>query len=68
MEQVVKQKKVPLRLQKLSYDKNSQDVELVTCMPIIARVNAKSLDIFNNELFSIVRITKDCIHIQDDQD
>ena len=42
MEQVIKQKKkMPLRLPKLEYDKNSQNVELLAGMPIIARVNVK---------------------------
>ena len=68
MEQVVKQnKKKPLRLDKLFYDKNSQDVELLPGMPIIARIIEKKLDIFNNELFTIKTITKDDIIVYDEE-
>ena len=58
MKEVVKQKKskMPLKLSKLSYDKNSQDVKLLSGMPIIARVNDKKLEIFNNETFTIKEI------------
>ncbi len=67
MEQVIKQKKkMPLRLPKLEYDKNSQNVELLAGMPIIARVNVKKLDICNNELFTITKINKEFIFIQDE--
>ena len=68
MDQVVKQKKKkPLRLEKLFYDKNSQDVELLPGMPIIARINEKKLNIFNNELFTIKTITKDDIIVYDEE-
>ena len=67
MQQVVKQKKKkPLRLEKLFYDKNSQNVELLPGMPIIARINEKKLDIFNNELFTIKTITKQDIIVYDE--
>ena len=48
---VVKEK--PLMLPKLEHDENSQDVQLLRGVPVIARVNSKSLDIANNELFKI---------------
>ena len=68
MQQVVKQKKKkPLRLEKLFYDKNSQNVELLPGMPIIARVNEKKLDIFNNELFTIKTIKQEDIIIYDEE-
>ncbi len=57
---------MPLRLPKLEYDKKSQNVELLAGMPIIARVNAKNLDICNNELFTITKINKKFIFIQDE--
>jgi hypothetical protein len=67
MDQVVKQKnKKPLCLPKLQYDKNSQDVELLAGMPIIARVNAKKYDVFNNEMFIITKITDDSIFFKDE--
>ena len=68
MQQVVKQKKKkPLRLKKLFYDTNSQDVELLPGMPIIARVNEKKLDIYNNELFTIKTIKQDDIIVYDEE-
>ena len=42
-----------LELEKLDYDDNSQNVQLIEDMPIIARKNAKEYDIFNNEQFII---------------
>jgi len=45
-----------LQLDKLVYDDNSQDVKLINNTPIIARNNAKELDIFNNEQFIIKNI------------
>ena len=69
MDQVVRQKKkMPLRLNKLDYDQNSQNVELLSGMPIIARINAKDFDICNNELFTITKINKEFIFIQDESD
>ena len=69
MDQVVRQKKkMPLRLNKLDYDQNSQNVELLAGMPIIARINAKDFDICNNELFTITKINKEFIFIQDESD
>ena len=61
-------RKQTLKLNKLSYDDNSQDVELLSGMPIIARINSKSLNICNNEKFTIKEIkhTKNIIMIQDE--
>ena len=56
-----------MRLEKLLYDKNSQDVELLPGMPIIARINEKKSNIFNNELFTIKTITKDDIIVYDEE-
>ena len=68
MQQVVKQKKKkPLRLEQLFYDTNSQNVELLPGMPIIARVNEKKLDIYNNELFTIKTIQQDDIIVYDEE-
>jgi ATP-dependent exoDNAse (exonuclease V) alpha subunit len=71
MEKAVKaNKKIKkvLELSKLSYDPNSQDVYLLSGMPIIARKNSKDLDIFNNETFMIkeIRHTKSIIIIEDE--
>ena len=59
---------MPLILNKVDYDKNSQNVELLDGMPIIARINAKDYDICNNELFTITKINKEFIFIQDESD
>jgi hypothetical protein len=48
-----KKGKKALQLQKLYYDKNSQDVKLLAGMPVISRINKKELDLFNNETFII---------------
>jgi energy-coupling factor transporter ATP-binding protein EcfA2 len=50
-----KKKSAPfvLRLKKLEYDGNSQDVELMVSMPVIARVNCKQYNIMNNETYEI---------------
>ena len=56
---VKERKKAPLELPKLHYDTNSQNVRLLTKMPIIARINAKYYDIFNNETFTIKKIDLD---------
>ena len=59
MSAYVKKKKLsPLRLPKLPYDKNSQAVELLAGMPIIARVSDKDLEVMNNESFVIKMINK----------
>jgi hypothetical protein len=64
----VRKGKKPLKLNKLEYDPNSQDVQLVSGMPIIARKNSKELNIANNETFVIseIRHTKKVIIIEED--
>ena len=56
-----------MRLEKLFYDTNNQDVELLPGMPIIARVNEKKLDILNNELFTIKTINQEDIIVYDEE-
>jgi ATP-dependent exoDNAse (exonuclease V) alpha subunit len=41
-------------------------MRLLNNMPIIARINNKSYDICNNELFTIKKITSESITIQDE--
>lgn len=55
-----------LKLTKLTYDNNSQDVELLAGMPIIARINCKPYDIANNETFVIKSINDKTIDIKSD--
>jgi len=55
---VKRKKQKPLELPKLNYDKNSQEVKLLTGTPIIAGINNKMNDIYNNELFTIKSIDK----------
>ena len=45
-----------LKLEKLNYDNNSQYMELVAGMPIIARKNTKEHNICNNETFKIHQV------------
>ena len=54
---VVKKKgKTALSLDKLDYDKNSQDVRLLAGTPIIARINKEDMGMYNNECFTIKEI------------
>ena len=53
-----RKKHKPLELPKLSYVQNSQHIRLLTGMPIIARINNKINDIYNNELLTIKSIDK----------
>lgn len=54
------------KLAKLDFDKNSQDVELLAGMPIIARINCKAHNIANNETFVIKSITDKSIVVTSD--
>ena len=45
-----------IKLTKLPYDDNSQDVTLVNKIPVIAKVNNSKLDIINNERYTITKI------------
>ena len=58
--------KKTLSLNKLIFDKNSQDITISTGMPIIARVNRKSLEIANNECFTIDELTDEEIIISNE--
>ena len=43
-------------LEKLEYDKNSQNVQLLSGMPIIARMKDKNIGLVNNQAFAIKKI------------
>jgi ATP-dependent exoDNAse (exonuclease V) alpha subunit len=45
-----------LELPELPYDKSSQPVSLIVGAPVIARVNEKAIDLFNNETYTITDI------------
>jgi ATP-dependent exoDNAse (exonuclease V) alpha subunit len=51
-----KHKQLPFELPKLPWDGNSQNVKLLSGMPIIARVDRDSLNICNNDMFVIEEI------------
>ena len=53
---VKKKGKTALSLDKLEYDKNSQDVRLLAGTPIIARINKEDMGVYNNECFTIKEI------------
>lgn len=57
-DELAKQKKkcTPVFVKKLAYDGNSQDVFLLSGMPVIARINNKGMDISNNETFTIKEV------------
>ena len=48
-----------MRLPKLQYDENSQDVILVRKTPLIAKVNNSKLKLINNERYTITKIDVD---------
>jgi ATP-dependent exoDNAse (exonuclease V) alpha subunit len=54
-----------IELPKLHYDKNSQNVKLMSGMPIIARVSNKKHDIMNNETYTIKKINSETFDIID---
>ena len=47
----------------LEYDKNTQNYILAEGMPLISRVNMKSIDVLNNEIFKCDKIEKDIIKV-----
>lgn len=55
-----------LPIEKLHYDKNSQDFTLCEGMPIISRITSRKLNIVNNEIFKVVKIGKDFIKIKNE--
>jgi len=55
-----------IKFEALQYDKNSQALSICQSMPIIARVNSKSLDVVNNEMFVIKKINDDLITISNE--
>jgi DNA replication protein DnaC len=59
-----------LHLKKLSYDNNSQDVDLIRGTPVICRKTNKAYDIMNNQQFEIHEIdfNKQRIHLREDGD
>ncbi len=48
-----------IKLEKLAYDDNSQDVTLVSKTPVIAKVNNSKLAIINNERYTIKKVNND---------
>ena len=52
-----------IKLEKLAYDENSQDVTLVSKTPVIAKVNNSKLDIINNERYTVKKIDIDVRHL-----
>ena len=67
MSRFIQENKGPTQdIKKLAFDKNSQDITLMKGMPIIARINQKSIDIVNNEMFVIDKLLKDTIVIKNE--
>jgi 5-methylcytosine-specific restriction enzyme A len=50
----------------LEYDKNTQDYTLCAGMPLISRLNKKSLDVLNNEMFICKKIKSDSIVVENE--
>jgi ATP-dependent exoDNAse (exonuclease V) alpha subunit len=55
-----------IEIEKLRFDENTQDYTLSEGMPIISRLNMKSLDVMNNEMFVCNKIKVDCIEISNE--
>jgi ATP-dependent exoDNAse (exonuclease V) alpha subunit len=55
-------------LKGLAYDKNSQDMWVYEGLPIIARKNNQKLDVYNNETFTVTKLNKNTIEIENDFD
>ena len=66
MQEYIKRGGTKLNIEKLRYDKNSQDFILMKGMPSIARRNKNEFNIFNNERFICEFIRKDKIIIKND--
>ena len=49
-----------VKLAKLAYDPNSQDVKLMVNMPVIARKNSKAYNIANNDMFTVSKLSDSC--------
>ena len=62
---VRQKKKKPLILEKIPCGKNSQTVQLLTGMPVVARVNNNFAGVFNNEHFVIKHTTATEITVND---
>jgi ATP-dependent exoDNAse (exonuclease V) alpha subunit len=60
-----KEAKETITLPKLGYDVNSQVVTVYEGLPIIARINAKQLGIYNNETFTVTKLKKEKIIVSD---
>jgi ATP-dependent exoDNAse (exonuclease V) alpha subunit len=56
-----KKKSIGVIVKKLAYDKNSQDVELLTGMPCIGRMNNRENNIINNASYTIKAVDEDDI-------
>ena len=59
-------KKSKVKLNKLCYDDNSQDVTLFPRVPIIAKLSDKELNISNNQMFTVKEISNNVIVIKDE--
>ena len=58
--------KKAISYEQLKYDKNSQDMKVCEGMPVIARINQKSFDVVNNEMFAVKKINSDSIIISNE--
>ena len=55
---------ITFQVKELFYDKNTQNYTLATDMPIISRLNFKSLNVLNNEMFVCKMIKEKTIVIK----
>ena len=53
-------------IEKLHYDDNSQSYKLCEGTPLIARINLKTLSIFNNEIYRVEKINQNSIIVKNE--
>jgi hypothetical protein len=53
-----------IEIKKLKYDDNTQDYTLCVGMPLMARINNKKMNIYNNETYICEKITNETIEVK----
>jgi ATP-dependent exoDNAse (exonuclease V) alpha subunit len=66
MERFLSGKKTRMDVMRLDYDKNTQNYTLCEDMPLISRVNMKSMDVLNNEMFICSKILGDEVVVKNE--
>ena len=62
MDEVTKNQKF-ISLENFKWNPNSQDVKIMVGTPVIANLNSEKLDICNNDVFEVCKISKTLIQV-----